>query len=142
LGKPAVVSSSIKALGEVNLRASNLAKMTRFYVDVLGLKPIFESEKHVFLKVAEGYEGHPQVVALFNHKEGGDGGKPNVRKTTLHHIAFSISLEDFAKEKKRLRGLGLKINEEHHREPHWRSMYFNDPDGNQVELVCYDSSVV
>jgi catechol-2,3-dioxygenase len=21
---------------------------------------------------------------------------------------------------------------------HWRSLYVEDPDGNQVELVCYD----
>jgi catechol-2,3-dioxygenase len=24
---------------------------------------------------------------------------------------------------------------------HWRSLYVADPEGNQVELVCYDDSV-
>ena len=137
-----MATSKIKALGEVNLRVKNLKKMTDFYEDVLGLKPMFKSKKHVFLRVADGYEGHTQLVALFNFREGGDGTHPSSLKTTLHHVAFSIPLKDFAGENRRLERLGLRLSEERHREVHWRSMYLNDPEGNQVELVSYDKSVV
>jgi catechol-2,3-dioxygenase len=137
-----VVQSRIKALGEVNLRVRDLKEMTRFYVGVLGLKPIYESEKHLFLKIADGYEGHTQVIALFNYKYDGGKVRPDTKRTTLHHIAFSLQLKDFTSEKRRLERLGLNVTEEEHKEVHWRSMYFHDPEGNQVEFVSYDKRVV
>ena len=133
---------TIKALGEINLRVRNLRRMTKFYTDVLGLKPIYESDKHVFLRVAKGFEGHTQVVALFNYRyEGGKKSAPQIARTTLDHIAFNIRLRDFKSEKKRLQKLGLDIREELHPEVHWRSMYFHDPEGNTIELVSYDKRV-
>jgi len=112
--------------------------MTRFYVDVLGLKPIYKSKKHVFLKVAEGFQGHTQVVALFNYKHDRNKTPPDSRRSTLHHIAFEIPLRSLATEKRRLRNAGLEISEEEHPQVHWRSIYFDDPEGNQIEFVSYD----
>ena len=133
--------SAIRGLEEVNLWVKDIAKMRRFYVEVLGLSPIHESKRHIFLRVAEGYGGHPQVVALFNSKLHGVRIKPDVARTTLNHFAFSVGLEEFGNEKKRLRNLGLDLREELHREPHWRSLYFHDPEGNQIEFVAFDKSV-
>ena len=136
-----MVRSAIRGLGEVNLWARDIAEMRRFYVDVLGLMPIHESKRHIFLKVADGYGGHPQVVALFNSRFGGVRVKPDITRTTLNHVAFEIPLAEFPHEKRRLEKLGLDIDEELHREPHWRSLYFNDPEGNQIEFVAYDKNV-
>lgn len=130
----------MKGLGEVNLWVKDLDRMTVFYEMVIGLEPIFKNERHVFLKVAEGYGGHPQAVALFNSKYDGHA-PPDVKRTSLNHLAFSIDKKDFQAEKKRLEKLGLKVRVELHRELHWRSMYFHDPEGNQVEFVAYDKSV-
>ena len=136
-----MTKSSIRGLGEVNLWAKDIARMREFYVDVLGLTPIHESKRHIFLKVADGYEGHPQVVALFNSRFAGVRVKPDITRTTLNHLAFEIPLAEFSHERRRLRRMGLDIDEELHREPHWRSLYFNDPEGNQIEFVAYDRSV-
>jgi len=133
--------SAIKGLGEVNLWVKDLKGMRSFYVGILGLTPIHESGRHIFLKVAEGNEGLPQVVALFDSNFPGARARPDVKKTTLNHIAFSIGLKEFAGEKKRLKSLGLDVKEELHPEPHWRSLYFHDPEGNQIELVAFDKSV-
>ena len=127
--------------GEVNLRVRGLQKMTRFYVDVLGLKPIYQSSKHMFLKVADGFQGHTQIVALFNYRCDGVKNTPDVKKSSLHHLAFEVPLKSFAAEKRRLEASGLEVTEVEHREIHWRSMYFDDPEGNQVELVSYDKRV-
>lgn len=35
----------------------------------------------------------------------------------------------------------LQVETTEHAWVHWRSLYVTDPDGNQVELVCYDGSV-
>lgn len=133
--------SSIRGLGEVNLWVKDVDGMRRFYVDFLGLTPIHESKRHIFLKVADGYEGHPQIVALFDSRFEGVNVKPDVRRTTLNHVAFEIPLRSYESEKKRLKKLGLHISEELHREAHWRSIYFHDPDGNQVELVAFDKNL-
>ena len=61
--------------------------------------------------------------------------------TIVDHIAFTIALGDFDSEKRRLESLGLEVEVENHDWVKWRSLYFHDPEGNQVELVCYDESL-
>ena len=57
-------------------------------------------------------------------------------------IAFTIALADYEPEKQRLEGLGLTVRTATHEWVHWRSLYVTDPDGNNVELVCFDPSVI
>jgi catechol-2,3-dioxygenase len=52
--------SNIRSLAEVNVRVGDLKKMTKFYVDVLGLKPVYKSSKHVFLKVRMDIKATPK----------------------------------------------------------------------------------
>ncbi|HYB76036.1 MAG TPA: VOC family protein [Nitrososphaerales archaeon] len=136
-----MAKTAIRGLGEVNLWVKDIDEMRRFYVDILGLAPIHESKRHIFLKIADGYEGHPQVVALFDSKFESVGVRPDTRRTTLNHVAFEISLKSYESEKKRLKKLGLRVTEQPHREAHWRSLYFHDPDGNQIELVAVDKNL-
>ena len=72
----------------------------------------------MFFKVAEGYGGHTQNLALFEASNtmflDNKAIKLNSQETTLHHIALNIALEDFESEKMRLEGLGLKVNATEH----------------------------
>jgi catechol 2,3-dioxygenase len=43
--------------------------------------------------------------------------------------------------KKETASVGSQLETAEHAWVHWRSLYVTDPEGNQVELVCYDSSV-
>ena len=99
----------------------------------------------VFFKVAEGYGGHIQNLALFEASNtmflDDKAEQLNSQETTLHHITLNIALEDFESEKMRLEGLGLKVNATVHEWLHVRSLYFPDPEGNLLEFVCYDASV-
>lgn len=128
--------SPIKALGEVALRVNDLPEMKRFYQDVLGLEVLGESPAGALLKIAEGYGGHTQVLGLFDRSVA-----VGPERTTVDHIAFAITLSDYASEKKRLEGLGLAIEVKEHEWVKWRSLYFYDPEGNEIELVCFDPSV-
>jgi len=58
------MAGAVKGLGEVNLWVKDLDGMTRFYEELIGLRPIFKNQRHVFLKVAEGYGGHPQSAVM------------------------------------------------------------------------------
>ena len=126
----------IKALGEVALRVNDLQLMKRFYQAVLGLHVLGEFASAVLLKIADGYGGHTQVLGLFDRSV-----RVGPAHTTVDHIAFAIALGDFDAEKRRLESLGLQVEVELHSWVKWRSLYFHDPEGNQVELVCYDESM-
>ena len=135
----------IKGLGEVSICVKNLDAMHKFYEEVVGLEVLRRDESFVFFKVAEGYGGHTQNLALFEATNPDflerKSQQPSSEQSTLHHIALNIALEDFEPEKGRLEGLGLKVTATVHEWLHVRSLYFHDPEGNSLEFVCYDESV-
>jgi catechol-2,3-dioxygenase len=126
----------VKGLGEVSIQVKDLDAMHKFYEEVVGLEVLRRDESFVFFKIAEGYGGHSQNLALFEASN-----TLNSQESTLHHIALNVALEDFETEKTRLEGLGLKINATVHEWLHVRSLYFYDPEGNHLEFVAYDETV-
>ncbi len=132
----------IRALGEIALRVEDLDEMQRFYTEKIGLSLMKRFDHAAFFKIADGYAGHTQVLALFDRTQEPDYIGLDAKKTTVDHIAFTISLDDFEPEKQRLEQLGLEVQISGHAWVHWRSLYVHDPEGNEVELVCYDSTVV
>jgi len=135
----------VKGLGEVSIRVKDLDAMHKFYEEVVGLEVLRRDESFVFFKVAEGYGGHTQNLALFEATNRWlletKSEQLNPAGTTLHHIALNVALEDFEAEKIRLEGLGLKVTATVHEWLHVRSLYFPDPEGNSLEFVAYDETV-
>lgn len=125
--------SAVRTLGEVALRVNDLQRMRQFYQDTLGLEALGEFPTAVLLRVADDYGGHTQVLALFDRSVS-----VSSELTTIDHIAFTIDLDDYESERRRLEGLGLEVEVRDHAWVKWRSLYFHDPEGNKVELVCYD----
>jgi len=133
--------NKIKGLGEIAFRVDDLDKMQAFYTDVVGLPLLRRFETSAFFKIAEGVDGHTQILALFDRSDEPDYTGPEAAKTTVDHIAFAISREDFEAEKARLQGHGLAVRTSDHAWVQWRSLYIDDPEGNTVEWVCYDPAV-
>jgi len=132
---------AIRGLGEIALRVEDLDSMQAFYERVIGLPLLRRFPNSAFFRIADGVAGHTQILALFDRTaEPGYRGLSAAR-TTVDHLAFAIALEDFAAERARLEGLGLPVDTAEHAWVHWRSLYVSDPEGNRVELVCYDPSV-
>ncbi len=126
----------VKGLGEVSICVKDLESMRKFYEEVIGLEVLRVDESFVFFKIAEGYGGHSQNLALFLESKS-----EQLNFDTLHHIALNIALEDYEAEKTRLESLGLKVNATVHEWLHVRSLYFPDPEGNSLEFVAYDENV-
>jgi catechol-2,3-dioxygenase len=139
------LDNKVKGLGEVSIRVNDLDDMQKFYQEVVGLEVLRRDESFVFFKIAEGYGGHTQNLALFEASDNTfleyKSKQLNPDQSTLHHFALNIALEDFESEKIRLQSLGLKVRVTIHEWLHVRSMYFADPEGNLLEFVSYDASV-
>ena len=127
---------TVRDLGEVAIRCRDLAAMTAFYRDIVGLEVIEGdyADNIVFLRVGEGYGGHTQVVALFTAEdeevpEPDDG-------SSLHHLALTVRPEDLAPAIEWYRSHGLTPTTAEHAWVGWDSVYVSDPEGNTVELVA------
>ena len=132
----------IMYIAEVGLSVKDLPRSVAFYQEVLGFEPVRAYPTIVFLKVGEldsplGRGGHPQLLVLFDRQVQVD-----IAMSSLDHIAFEIPLEHFQAERERLQQLGLEVSERIWRgEYAWlgaRSLFLDDPDGNNIELIAHD----
>ena len=123
-------------LGEVAISCRDLGAMTAFYRDIVGLEVIEGdySDNIVFLKVAGGFAGHTQVVALF--AAGAEEEPVGGTLSSLHHLALTVRAEDLAAAEAWYRAHGLEPWTAHHAWVGWDSVYVRDPEGNTVELVA------
>lgn len=136
---------TVRALGEIAIRCIDLDAMVAFYRDVIGLEPLNDTDngRIVFLRIADGFEGHTAVLALFRHDvEGaghtraGDMPPATGPTSSLHHIAFSLPWD----EQQAVIEWYENLDREYHVETFdwvgWRGVFTFDPDGNTVELVA------
>ncbi|MGV2449866.1 UNVERIFIED_CONTAM: VOC family protein [Ralstonia mannitolilytica] len=124
----------IKGIYETHVQVSNLENAIQFYTEVLGLKLAYRDETRpiAFLWVGEGKEF---MLGLWEQKEN----------LQTRHFAFSCSKDDILNysveflEKKNLKPYNFLKNGS--AEPMvfaWMPalvVYFNDPDGNQLEFI-------
>ncbi len=124
----------IKGIYETHVQVSNLENAIQFYTEVLGLKLAHRDETRpiAFLWVGDGKEF---MLGLWEQKEN----------LQIRHFAFSSSKEDILNysveflKKKDLKPYNFLKNES--TEPMvfaWMpalAIYFNDPDGNQLEFI-------
>lgn len=141
-----------RALGEIAIRCADMARMVDFYENVIGLTRLHGGHNSAitFFRIAEGFAGHTQVLALFHHAAAPRPGlhptgadKPTTgARSSLHHIALSLP---FA-EQDAVMGWYDKIGQPYRVEEFgwigWRGVFTNDPEGNTVELVAYDASML
>ena len=129
-------------IAEVGLSVKDLPRSVAFYQEVLGFETVRAYPTMAFLKAGEldsplGRGGHSQLLVLFDRQV-----QPDIALSTLDHIAFEIPLEHFQAECERLQQLGLEVSEQIWRgEYAWlraRSLFLDDPDGNNVELIARD----
>lgn len=131
-------------IAELGLRVMDLPRAVKFYQEVLELEIVRAYPIIVFLKTGEldsplGRGGHPQLLVLFDRKV-----KLDIALTTVDHFAFEIPLEQYPTERERLQQIGLELTERIWQgEYAWlraRSMFFDDPDRNTIELIAHDPS--
>jgi catechol-2,3-dioxygenase len=140
-----MINNKVKGLGEIILRVKDMELMKKFYNQTIGLELINESENYTFFKIAVGYRGHNQTLALFDKSNlNAFNEKFKDIKTvssTLHHFALEIDKKDY----ENILNFFKKNNIEYVTEIFvwikWKSIFIKDPESNIVEFVCYDSEI-
>ena len=132
--------------------------MRRFYRDVLGF-PVLSEACHTtglepdpegapticFLTMFDadsplGRGGHPQLLVLIDAerhvfaRERFAQTKP--RHSTLNHLAWEIAAETFEAHRKHLEQHGLAPREVEFPAMGAKALFFDDPEGNELELIC------
>ena len=95
----------VRGLGEIALRVNNLDVMHRFYEHVIGLALMTRFSTSAFFKIADGYAGHTQVLALFDRSViGGQTQQPQLLTMSHSRYPSPISMA----KRKDWRGWGFK----------------------------------
>ena len=124
--------TGVKGIAEIVLNVRDLEAALEFYQEVLGLE-IIGRPGPVFLKAGDPAVSIPQMIVLVPlPAKTADFVPPR----TLHHLALELAPEDFDSEEKRLKELGYEIRYGQHPVISSRTMYVDDPTGNEVEFIC------
>lgn len=120
----------VKALGHVVLKVRDLKRSVPFYANVLGLKEVARyRDRMVFFSIA----GNHHDLALMETEPGAPAA--SAQAPGLAHVALKIgeSLDTLRAAKAWLEAQGVRLDlVADHRVT--QSLYFSDPDGNQIEV--------
>lgn len=126
--------SHIVGISEIVLWTADKEKSLHFYRDLLGLVVISPPTlPNVFLKAGEGHAGVPQMIVLVP-KPAEIQAKPSGYQ--LHHLAFELPPQAFDAQQAALTAAGYQPRGGKHPVLASRTMYVDDPDGNEVEFIC------
>ena len=125
-------ATTARGLHHTALVSGDVERTVRFYQDVLGF-PLTEmienrdypGSTHFFFDIGNG-----NLLAFFDFP-GLDVGPYAEVLGGLHHCAISVEPEEWRKAVERLEQAG--VAHEVHSEV---SVYFTDPDGARIELIC------
>ena len=121
----------IKALGHVVLRVTDRSRAERFYNGVLGL-PICAHFDEGGMKMAFFTLGNHHDFAV--SEVSGDDARAGRNAAGLDHVAFNIgtTLDELREAKAKLDAAGIATTPIDHEVT--KSLYFQDPDGNGIEI--------
>ncbi len=128
----------IVGIAEIVLWTADQQRSLQFYRDLLGLEVLSPPTlPNVFLRVGDGHAGIPQMIVLVPKSETVKA-KPSGYQ--LHHMAFELSAEAFDAQRNALVAAGFTPRDGIHPVLPSRTMYVDDPDGNEVEFICHASA--
>ena len=125
---------NVVGISEIVIWTADKEASLRFYRDLLALEVISPPTlPNVFLKVGEGKAGIPQMIVLVPKT---DEVKAKPSGYQLHHMALELPEEVFDAQHDTLVKAGYQPRGGKHPVLASRTMYVDDPDGNEVEFIC------
>ena len=128
---------SIDDIDHIEVSVRDREKAAKWYEEVFGFKPLTKLE--AWAKIGPLFIGNKEgtvKIALFNGIKENDG--------SINRMAFSTTGEKFYDFLERIESMKLFFLDEEVTKDKVvdhdlsYSIYFDDPDGNKLELTCYD----
>ena len=121
----------IKGIKETCIYSTNLASILDFYNRVLELPVIGQvADKHVF------FHAGSSVLLFFNPEDSkGKKSPPGHYGGGKQHFAFEVPAAEYQEAKDFILKKGVQITDEVTWPGGMNSFYFEDPDGNVLEIV-------
>lgn len=117
-------------LGHAHLFVRELPRSVAFYRDLLNLE-VTETVNDETAFLSSGDLHHELALTA----QGSDAPSPPSNGVGLFHLAFDVpDKRSFAEAYQKLTKAGVEVSPVDHRIG-W-GMYFNDPDGNMLEIYC------
>ena len=120
-------------IGHVVIKVRDIERSRKFYTDVMGLQLMMQMKRPKMAFFASNGRDHHEIACM---EVGKDAKGPEWRQVGLVHIAFRLKDEEELRSAYKV----LKDNEvpisftvDH---GITKSIYFTDPDGNQLEVYC------
>ena len=127
------LSFEVEGIDHVALAVRDVAASVAWYQEVLGLERMF----------AESWGEYPAVVgkgttavALFPVESDDPKPRPSRDVLAMRHLAFRADRENFLEAQAELTAGGIEFECQDHAVAH--SIYFDDPDGHQIEITTYE----
>lgn len=116
---------------ETCLYINDLEEARSFYHGLLGFPEIdYQPGKHLFLRVGTS------VLLCFNPEDSRQKASPPAHYGGgKQHVAFEVSTVDYEKARKEMENLGITITDTITWKSGAQSFYFEDPEGNVLEIV-------
>jgi len=127
-------SLRLERMGHLSLRVSDLDASQKFYIEILGMRPVWRSEGEIaFLEC-----GNDDLALIQIPKEEVQAFCRRAQSSqSLHHFGFRVRSKDGVDqlaEEVKTRGIVIDDGPRGHRDGS-RSFYFRDPDGNHVQIL-------
>ena len=123
----------LKGLVHFSIPVTDLGKSDRFYRNLLGMEKLDGHERMSFLRLGNDHIVLVKSDAVRASKSGEGEFRPGV------HHAFLVDADEYETAKEQLTSNGVRILGEEIRDEGvftGRSLYFSDPDGNELEIIA------
>ena len=125
----------VEGIDHVALVVRDVECSIRWYGEVLGLERRYAD---VWGDVPAFIGAGTTALALFPVRDGEAAPRPGRNAITMLHLAFRTDSAGFGRAKEELDRRGIAWEFQDHQVSH--SIYFEDPDGHQLEITTYEIS--
>jgi catechol-2,3-dioxygenase len=123
----------LKSLVHFSIPVTDLGKSDHFYRHLLGMEKLDGHERMSFLRL-----GNDHIVLVKSDTVRASKSAEGQFRPGVHH-AFLVDADEYDRAKDQLTSNGVRILGEELRDQGvftGRSLYFSDPDGNELEIIA------